>query len=388
MSRGWSKSKRFKKALLVGFPGLLFGFALLLMLPGASEILWLKEVVPWIMPGLVGLVAAFGVGEWAWKRILQRRLAQRMSREGEELGLLFQPTEHFPVRCSYRASREWAGTTVRFHADWDFGGSTPALGFRAVVDAELPPNLNIARNEPGAFDYHAPPGSPSVKIAGGLTAYSTGIPSFDTDFEFREAREATLLLVLGARSREAIRAAVGGGGLRVEEGQVVWRGLETLPSNAEMEEKVSLMKELASALEEFASVEPSEGLLHHVKNDPEQGFRLRCFDVLLSDFSESPSAAEAIRFAESADDPTLRFLAEFQRGEPRREVIAELLRGGELPEPMKVRGLHLVGDAFAGSLSVDKGGTAGGLSVQPSGEGGLSRAEEPERRPRGQKLKS
>jgi hypothetical protein len=110
--------------------------------------------------------------------------------------------------------------------------------------------------------------------------------------------------------------------------------------------------------------------------------------VLLSDFSESPSAAEAIRFAESADDPALRFLAELQKGEPRRKVIAEFLRGGELPEPMKVRGLHLLGDAFAGSLSVEEGGTVGGLTVQPSGEGGLSPAEEPIRRPRGQKLKN
>ena len=66
-----------------------------------------------------------------------------------------------------------------------------------------------------------------------------------------------------------------------------------------------------------------------------------------------------------------------------------LVRGGGLPSSLKTSGLHMLDSRHAGELSVEaEGGAAGGLTVQPSGEGGLSPAEEPERRPRAQKLKS
>jgi hypothetical protein len=144
-----------------------------------------------------------------------------------------------------------------------------------------------------------------------------------------------------------------------------------IKSEEELSAQVELLKELAEALTEFAH-RPAAGLLHHATEDPEPTYRARCFQALLSDFPASDEAAQALVFAADSTDLNFQFIYQRHQEKPNLDVIAGLIRSGELDEQLHLAAKDMLEGHFAGGLSLGSDEDIGGLSVAQDDSGALS----------------
>ena len=230
-----------------------------------------------------------------------------------------------------------------------------------------------------------------------------GLEVFDDVFVLKGLPELEILALLSHRTRKALWTTVLEHGGRIDDGQVresgsmgkhywfggeehFWFSGETGASPellATLHERAEDMMELAEAITE-RSGPPAPHLLHHAFEDPERAFRHRCFEALISRLSTTPEAEEARRRGAVSTDPALRLIVELNSEDPNLDLLAELLREGGLPDPLKTRALARLGRQNAGSLSLEKEPVDGALSVsETAGEGALTspRTAAPKKQP-------
>jgi hypothetical protein len=214
-----------------------------------------------------------------------------------------------------------------------------------------------------------------------------GLPLFDDTFVLKGIDDSLALSMLGTRSRDALWRTVRTGYVKVDGGDLTYTQSGYITSAEELTKQVGLLTELARSLTEFAH-RPAAGLLHHSSSDPEPAYRSRCFDALLRDYDGTSECEEGLRRAADSTEPNFRFLLEQRKAEPDLGVVADLARSGELDEPLYLAAKAMLGDRFAGGLSLGSEEDGGRLTVAQDGAGGLSEtgaggtgAPEPDEKP-------
>jgi hypothetical protein len=206
-----------------------------------------------------------------------------------------------------------------------------------------------------------------------------GVTEFDDTFVLKGVSDDVGLSIFGSRSRAAIWSTLTDARFRVEGGKLIYRQRGYLESPSQALDAVQKMTELGEALSEF-SQSPAQGLLHHAFHDPEPSFRARCFDALLRSHWGTSECKEAMERGRSQDDPNFLFLIEQRGGKPDLQVVTRLVREGRLDEPLHRSAVAMLGDRFAGGLTVEEPLDEGGLSLSQGNAGGLS--EEQPQQPR------
>jgi len=214
-----------------------------------------------------------------------------------------------------------------------------------------------------------------------------GVSQFDDTFVLKGVSDDVGLSLFGARSRTAIWSVLTDARFRVEGGKLIYRQRGYLESQSQALDAVRQMTELAQALSEFSQA-PAQGLLHHAFNDPEPSFRARCFDALLRSHWGSSECKEAMERGRSQDDPNFLFLIEQRGDKPNLQVVTRLVREGQLDAPLHEAAVAMLGDRFAGGLTIEESQEEGGLSLSQDTSGGLSEEEpRPPRRASRQKVR-
>ena len=214
-----------------------------------------------------------------------------------------------------------------------------------------------------------------------------GLTAFDDNFVLDGIDELEVLAFLDSRTRQAIWAAIGREGATLSKSEISYAQVGYMKTTEEMIRKADAMLELAQALEQSRGVRTPARLLQHAFEDPAPSFRARCFEALVRRRPRSSEAATALERGKTSEDAALRFLCTVESENPDEDLVADLVRSGQLPDHLKAEGLAMLGSRFAGGLSVEPVGETGGLSVSTAQEGGLSeaRASEPRRQPKKQR---
>jgi hypothetical protein len=255
-------------------------------------------------------------------------------------------------------------------------GKSQSLYSRITMSPEIPPDLQIHRET-----YFTELGQ---KLMG--EDLQIGLPLFDDTFVLKGVTTSLALSLLGTTSRDALWRTVRDGSCAVADGDLTYTKSGYIKSEAELGAQVELLKELAAALTEFAH-RPAVGLLHHATEDPEPTYRARCLQALLSDFPASDEAAKALVFAAESTDLNFQFIYQRHQDKPNLDVIAGLIRSGELDEPLHLAARDMLEGRFAGGLSLGSDEDIGGLSVAQDGSGALSEPSD-EGRPPAKKKRS
>jgi len=229
------------------------------------------------------------------------------------------------------------------------------------MSPEIPPDLRI-----GKESYFT---GLSQKLMG--EDIQTGLPLFDDTFVLKGVTRSLALSFLGSSSRDALWRTVRTGATVVDDGTLTYRKAGYIQGDAELRTQVDLLCALAGALTEFAH-RPAAGLLHHATEDPDAGYRSRCLQALLSDFATSDEASAGLAVAAESTDLNFQFIYQQHQTEPNLTVIAALVRGGELDEPLHLAARAMLEGKFAGGLSIGSEEDGGGLSVADPNSGGLS----------------
>lgn len=240
-------------------------------------------------------------------------------------------------------------------------GKNQSLYSRITLSPEIPPDLQIGRET-----YFTGIGQ---KLMG--EDVQTGLALFDDTFVLKGVTTSLALSMLGSTSRDALWRTVRDGSCAVTEGGLTYTKSGYIKSEAELSAQVGLLHELAAALTEFAH-RPAAGLLHHTTEDPEPTYRALCLQALLHDFPASAEAAGALALAAESTDPNFQFIYQRHQDKPNLDVLAALVRSGELDEQFHLAARDMLEGRFAGGLSLRSDEDIGGLSVAQDSSGALS----------------
>ena len=299
-----------------------------------------------------------------WFSMRQRKKwNQRLSRIAKELDLDFHPGG-FLARAKAVGSVASFPTVIDTYSQGS--GKNSTLYSRITVSPSLPGDLAVHKES----------------FLSGLAQrfmgedLQAGVSPFDDAFVLKGASDDVGLSLFGARSRAAIWSTLTDARFRVEGGKLVYRQRGYLENEGQALDAVQKMTELGEALSEFSHV-PAQGLLHHAFNDPEPSFRARCFDALLRNHWGASECKEAMERGRQLDDPNFLFLIEQRGGKPDLLVVTRLVREGQLDAPLHEAAIAMLGDRFAGGLTVEEPQEEGGLSLSQGTAGGLSEEEPP-----------
>jgi hypothetical protein len=237
-----------------------------------------------------------------------------------------------------------------------------------IVSVTLPPHLTIGLE--GVVS--------GLRRFFGQGDIRIGVEGIDQRYLLRAARDEHVLTRLGARTRRAIVLTVGAHGVELKEGVLRWKRDGQVSNPDELQARADELIELADALTDRTGTD-SQMLLRHAFEhpDPELGFRRACFELLLRQFPDSEAASAALTAALQDPSPVLRFVGARHRGADGLPLLRELVRGGALPEALRVEAVALLGSSHGGGLALaveDEG--AGGLSLEGgAARGGLSKVK-------------
>lgn len=307
------------------------------------------------------LLAAFLAGAFVLIRYATKRKSawtELLRRFAADNDLQFIPAS-FPEGPEVEG--KLGGVPIHIDNFTQSSGKSSALYSRIRMSPEIPPDLRI-----GKESYFT---GLSQKLMG--DDIQTGLPLFDDTFELKGVTRSLALSFLGSASRDALWRTVRTGASAVEGGKLTYTKTGYIKGDAELGTQVDLLSALADALTEFAH-RPAEGLLHHAAEDPDPGYRSRCLQALLTDFPSSDEAVTGLAFAAESTDPNFQFLYQQHQSEPNLDVIAALVRSGELDEPLHLAARAMLEGQFAGGLSLRSEEDGGGLSVAQNNSGALS----------------
>ena len=326
----------------------------------AFELLLPFLLAPFAFVGIVGL----GILVAKKKR---KAWTERLTSLGQKLDLEVSPAGLFKRA---KASGRVGSFGVVIDAYSQKRGNSSTLYSRITLDPPIPEGLSVSKESFLS-------GLAQRFIGEDIRA---GLPLFDDTFVLKGVSDPVALSMLGQRSRAALWNTVSENNFGVSDGKLVYRQVGYLASDEEALAKVELLVELGEALTEFAH-RPAAGLLHHAFSDPAPAYRSRCFDALLRHYWGSSECQEAMELGRQSEDPNFLFLIEQRSESPNLDVVARLVRGGQLDEPLQDAATAMLGNRFAGGLSLGNEEAEGALSVSQGNQGALSREEARDARP-------
>lgn len=327
----------------------------------------LEALVTLVSIGFVVSVAAIGIG---FSLLTRGKWKQTMQAVADSLKIQYDPG-------AWNKSASAYGLVNRFHVKVDSytvsSGNSSQVYTRIVVGTDLPRSLRFKKE--GMF-------SGFKKMFTGSDV-EVGIDQFDDAFLLEGGRELDVLTRMGGRARAAMWQAIGAAGAEVKDGEIVWTTGGRVKDAGKLIATTRALVELARALSEHPGSNAA-ALLEHASSDRDARFRRTCLQALIREMPTTEATRKAVERAAHDADAGMRYLAAKTRGTAGHELIRALLRSGELPQELRGEAAALLGPGFGGGLALaPEGDVAGRLAIrEEAGEGALSEAADPPRRPR------